>query len=60
MNKDALPLSIMRYAHSGTMLLPDDEHELIFITALEAVLTHANWQLIEYVKESTQRLELVN
>ena len=59
-SRDALPLGVVRDYHAGRTIVPEDESGLMYVAALEAVLSYANWQLIEYVKELPQRLELVH
>lgn len=56
--RKALPVSLTGFTNSERMFYPSDVTDLIFITALEAVITHANWQLIEYVEGPAQGLEL--
>ena len=47
--RDALPVTIGGYFPACEFICPRKEHELIYLFALEASLSLANWQLIRYV-----------
>lgn len=56
-SREALPFSMMHY--TGDMLVPKTPRELIYITAVEAALVAANWQLVEYVNNISPNLHLL-
>jgi hypothetical protein len=51
-SRDALPVNVGNSWYSRNMLVPKSIEDLMFISAIEAAITHANWQLIKYQNKS--------
>jgi hypothetical protein len=58
-SREALPVDLVADAYSTRMLVPRDGYDLMYTTALEAIMATATWQLIHYVPEPPPRLQLL-
>lgn len=52
--KETLPINIMDYP-GYKVFAPKDEHDIIYLVALETALCHASWQVIEFIAINDQK-----
>jgi hypothetical protein len=59
-SKQALPIELFNtYWRAAEMFVPHDAADLMYIAALEASLSVANWQLIEFVEETAPNIGVI-
>lgn len=59
-SKNALPIQLLdTYSRAADLLIPQEVDDLMYIAALEASLSAANWQLIEFSMEPAQNFRVI-
>jgi hypothetical protein len=58
-SQNALPIHVPSSYTTEQPFVPQSAADLMLIAAIEAALSAANWQLIEYVEKTTPNLRVI-